>query len=140
MCPYSASLWTNPDDRLPLDPLGRVEGVDGIVEVRDHADVRPQPSGTHPPDDLTHLGPIGHDNEVDRQAGGGPGLGRTGDGHQRSSGSNHARGLLPDVAPEDIEDQIDSADVFQGVVVEVDELVRAEVECRLTVGSASGAN
>jgi hypothetical protein len=50
------------------------------------------------------------------------------------------RGPLPDVATEDIEDQIDSADVFQGGVVEVDELVRAEVECRLTVGSASGAD
>src|SRR5207237_8085433 len=36
--------------------------------------------------------------------------------------------------------QIDSADVFQGVVLEVDELLRAEVERRLTVGSASGAD
>jgi hypothetical protein len=29
------SLWTNADDRLPADPLGRVEGRDGVVEVRD---------------------------------------------------------------------------------------------------------
>src|SRR4029079_15009429 len=35
---------------------------------------------------------------------------------------------------------IDSADVFQRVVVEVDELVRAEVERDLTVGGASGAD
>jgi hypothetical protein len=33
--------------------------------------------------------------------------------------------------------QIDFADVFQGVVLEVDELLRAEVEHRLTVGGAS---
>jgi hypothetical protein len=33
---------TNADDRLPLDPLGWVEGGDGIVEGRDVADVRPQ--------------------------------------------------------------------------------------------------
>src|SRR4029077_17529052 len=39
-----------------------------------------------------------------------------------------------------IENQIDSADVFEDVVVEVDELLRAEVERPLTVGSASGAD
>src|SRR5215472_4328444 len=44
---------TNADDRLPADPLGRVEGGDGIVEGRDVADVRPQSSVTHPLDDLT---------------------------------------------------------------------------------------
>ena len=32
------------------------------------------------------------------------------------------------------------ADVFQGVVLEVDELLRAEVERLLTVGGASGAD
>src|SRR5262249_5100034 len=39
-----------------------------------------------------------------------------------------------------IEHQVDSTDVYQGVVVEVDELVRAEVEHLLTVGGASGAD
>src|SRR5215813_13722712 len=67
---------TNADDRLPADPLGRIEGRDGIVEGCDVADVRPQPSVTHPPDDLTQLGTIGHDNEVDRQAVGVPRSGR----------------------------------------------------------------
>src|SRR5512146_2030704 len=67
------------DDRLPADPLGRVEGGDGIVEGRDVADVRPQPPVPHPPDDLTQLGPVGLDNEVDRQAVGGPRLGRPDD-------------------------------------------------------------
>jgi len=57
-----------------------------------------------------------------------PSAGRAGDGHQRSSGSNQACGPLPEF----------SADVFQGVVLEVDELLRAEVERGLTVGSASG--
>src|SRR5262245_42262191 len=120
------SSRTNADDRLPLASLGPIEGGDGIVEGRDGADVRPQSSVPHTPDDLTQLGAIGHDNEVDRQAVGGPCLGRAGDGHQRSSGSNQACGPLPDVAAEDIENQIDSADVFQGVVLEVDELLRAE--------------
>src|SRR5207253_5188622 len=127
------------DDRLPLASLGPVEGGDGVVESRDVADVRPQSSVTHPLDDLTQLGAIGHKNKVDRQAGG-PRLGRPGDGHQRSSGSNQACGPLPDVAADDIEHQIDSADVFEDVVLEVDELLRAEVERLLTVGSASGAD
>jgi hypothetical protein len=65
------SSRTNADDRLPLDPLGRIEGGDGVVEGRDVADVRPQSSVTHPLDDLTQLGTIGLDNEVDRQAVGG---------------------------------------------------------------------
>src|SRR5207248_2531785 len=56
------------------------------------------------------------------------------------SSSNHTRGPLLDVAAEDVEDQADCADVFQGVVVEVDELVRAEVECCLPGGGASGAD
>src|SRR6516165_6203881 len=131
---------TNADDRLPLASLGPVEGGDGVVEGRDVADVRLQSSVTHPLDDLTQLGAIGHEYKVDRQAVGGPRRGRPGDGHQRSSGSNQACGPLPDVAADDIENQIDSADVFEDVVLEVDELLRAEVECLLTVGSASGAD
>src|SRR5215469_6643723 len=57
---------TNADDRLPADPLGRIEGHDGVVEGRDVADVRPQSSVPHPLDDLTQLGTIGHENKVDR--------------------------------------------------------------------------
>src|SRR5262249_2054342 len=72
--------------------LGRVEGGDGIVEGRDVADVRPQSSVPHPLDDLTQLGTIGLDNEVDRQAVGGPRLRRPDDGHQCSSGSDQACG------------------------------------------------
>src|SRR2546429_252422 len=134
------SSRTNADDRLPLASLGRVEGGDGIVEGRDGADVRPQSSVPHTLHDLTQLGTIGLDNEIDRQAVGGPRLGRSDDGHQRSPGSNQTRGPLLDVAADDIENQVDSADVFQRVVVEVDELLRAEVEHLLTVGSASGAD
>src|SRR5712691_11784902 len=131
---------TSADDRLPADPLGRIEGRDGIVEGRDVADVRPQSSVPHPLDDLTQLGPIGLDDEVDHEAVDGPRLGRPDDGHQRSSGSNQACGPLPDVAADAIEQQIDTADVFQGVVVEVNELLRAGVEHLLTVGGASGAD
>ena len=68
----SASFWTNADDRLALDPLCRVEGGNGVVEGRDVADVRPQSSVPHPPDELTQLGAIGYDNEVNRQAASGP--------------------------------------------------------------------
>ena len=116
---------TNADDRFPrdplgLDPLGRVQGGDGIVEGRDVADVRPQSSVTQPLDDLTQLGTIGLDNKVDRQAVGGPRLDRPDDGYECSSGSDQSCGPLLDVAADDIEHQIHFADVFQGVVVEVD--------------------
>src|SRR6188508_1606618 len=110
------------------------------VEGNHVADVCPQPNMPKPLDELTQLGAIGFDDEVDSQAARGPRLGRAGDGHQRSSGANHARRPLPDVAAEDIEDQIDFADVFQGVVIEVDELLRAEVESRLTAASAPRAD
>src|SRR5438552_10104794 len=131
---------TNADDGLPADPLGRIEGCNGIVERRDVADVRPQPSVPHPLDDLTQLGTIGLDNEVDRQAVGGPRLGRAGNGHQCSSGSNTACGPLLDVPTDDVEHQVDAADVFQRVVLKGDELGRAEVERPLTVGGAPGAD
>src|SRR5262245_52804993 len=131
---------TNADDLLPHASLGPVESGDGVVEERDIVDVRPQSSVPHPPDDLTQLGTIGLDNEVNRLAVGGPRLGWPDDGDQCSSGSNQAYGALLDVAADDVEHQIDSADVFQGVVVEVDELVRAEVERLLTVGGAPGAD
>src|SRR6478672_10360414 len=121
----------NADDRLSLGPLGPVEGGDGVIEGRDVADVRPHSPVTRPPDDLTQLGAIGYDDEVNREAVSGSCLGRAGDRHERSSGSNQARGPHRNVATEDIEDQIDSADIFKGVVIEVDELLRAEVERRL---------
>src|SRR3954463_4102791 len=88
---------TNADDRLPADPLGRIESGDGILEGRDVTDVRPQSSVTHPLDDLTQLGAMGDENKVDRQAIGRPRLGWPGDRHQCSSGSNQACGPLPDV-------------------------------------------
>src|SRR6516225_1701288 len=135
ICRFGGSR-TNADDRLPANPLRRVEGCNGIVEGRDVADVGPQPSVPHPLDDLTQLGTIGQDNEVDRQAVRGPRLGRAGDGHQCSSGSNHACGPLLDVPTDDVEHQVNAADVFQRVVLKGDELGRAEVERLLTVGSA----
>src|SRR5213082_2283479 len=130
----------NADDRLSLDPLGPVEGGNRIVEGSHVADVCPQPTNPDPLDELTQLGAIGYDDEVDSQAGRGTRLGRAGNGHQRSSGANHARRPLRDVAAEDIENQIDPADIFQGVVIEVDELLCAEVERGLTAGSAPGAD
>src|SRR5258708_29742047 len=108
------SSRTNADDHFSLDPFGPVEGGDGIVEGSHFADVCPQPTIPDPLDDLTQLGAIGYDDEVNRQAASGPRFGRAGDGHQRSSGSNNARRPLRDVAAEDIENQIDLADIFQG--------------------------
>src|SRR6516162_7841152 len=128
------------DDRLPLASLGPVEGGDGIVEGRDVADVRPQSSVPYPLDELTQLGAIGYDEEVHSQAARGARLGRARNGHQRASRANHARRPLRDVAAEDIENQIDPSDIFQGVVIEVDELLCAEVESRLTARSAPGAD
>src|ERR1051326_6404323 len=139
MAPRQCSR-TNADDRLALDPLGPVEGDHGVIKGRYFADVRPHSSVTCPPDDLTQLGTIGFDNEVNRQAVSGARLRRAGDGHQRSSGSNQACGSLRDVAAKDIENQIDSADIFQGVVLEIDELLRAEVESCLTAGRTPGAD
>jgi hypothetical protein len=71
---------------FPRASLGRVEGGDGIVEGRNGADVRPQSSVPHSLDDLTQLGAIGLDNEVDRQAVDGPRLRRSELGEGRRSG------------------------------------------------------
>src|SRR4249920_1780500 len=103
----------NADDRLSLDPLGRVECGNRIVEGSHVADVCPQPTIPGPLDDLTQLGTIGYDDEIDSHAVSGPRLGRAGDGHQRSSGANHAGRPLGDVATEDIKNQIDPTDIFQ---------------------------
>src|SRR2546428_4209787 len=130
----------NADDRLSLGPLGLVEGGSRIVEGSHVADVCPQPTNPAPLDDLTQLGAIGYDDEVDSQAARGPRLGRSGDGHQRSSGANQARRPLPDVAADDIEYQIDCADVFQGFAIEVNELLCAEAESRLPAASAPAAD
>src|SRR5262249_59128573 len=80
------------------------------------------------------------DEGGDSQAAGGPPLARAGNGPPLPPGANPPRRPLRDVAAEDIEPQIDPADIFQGVVLEVDELLRAEVESRLTAGSAPGAD
>ncbi|MER7810329.1 hypothetical protein [Streptomyces sp900116325] len=60
-----------------------------------------------------------------------PHLRRAGDGHDSSTSHQPGR-LCADVAAGYVEDEADSADVFQCVVVEVDELVRAEASalCR----------
>src|SRR5262249_25813899 len=130
----------NADDRLSVDPLGPVEGGNRIVEGSHVADVCPQATIPDPLDELTQLGAIGFDDEVDSQAASGPRLGRPSDGHQRSSGANHARRPPPAVPAEDIENQINLADVFQGVVIEIDELLCAEVESRMSGSSAPRAD
>src|SRR5438093_1238728 len=103
----------NADDRLSLGSLGPVEGGNRIVEGSHSADVCPQPTIPDPLDELIQLGAIGYDDEVDSQAVNGPHLGRAGDGDQRSSNANHSRRPLRDVAADDIENQINFADVVQ---------------------------
>ena len=80
----------NADDGLSPRPLGWVEGGNGIVEGSYLADVCPESTIPGSLDNFTQLGAIGYDDEVDRQAVSGSRLRRTGDGHQRSSGSNQA--------------------------------------------------
>src|SRR4051794_20874534 len=130
----------NADDRLSLDPLGRVEGGNRIVEGSHVAYVCPQPTIPDPLDELSQLGAIRHDDEVDSQTARGPCVGRAGNSHQRSSGTNHAGRPLRDVAAEDIENQINPAEVFYRIVIEVEELLCAEVESRLTAGRAPRAD
>ncbi|HEY2799949.1 MAG TPA: hypothetical protein VGI85_05100, partial [Chthoniobacterales bacterium] len=120
------------DDRLSLAPLGPVESGNRIVEGCHVADVCPQPTNPNPLDELVQLGAIGDDHEVDSPAARGSRLGWAGDGHQGSSGANQARRPPPDVSTDDIENQINLADVFQGIIIEVDEFLCAEVESRLT--------
>ena len=67
-----------------------VKGGNGIVEGSHVADVCPQPSIPEPLDELTQLGAIGYNDEVDSQVARGPHIGRAGDGHQRSSGANQS--------------------------------------------------
>src|ERR1051326_7353548 len=77
---FPVSSRMNADDRLPRASFGQVEGGDSIVEGGDGADVRAQPSVPHSLNDLAQLGAIGFDDEVDRQAVGGPRLDRSDDG------------------------------------------------------------
>src|SRR5690349_7483466 len=102
--------------------------------------MRPQPSVPDALDDLAQLRTIGLDNEVDRQTVHGARFARPDDGHQRPPGSNETRGSLSDVAADEVEHEVDVTDVFERVVLEVDELLRAEVERLLSVGGASGAD
>src|SRR6185437_12476026 len=119
------SSRTETDDRLARASLSRVEGGDRAVERSDGADVRPQPSIPHALDDFLQLCAVGLDDEVDGDAVDEPHLGRADDGHERSTASNQASGSLADIAADQVEHQIDRADVFEGLAVEIDELVRA---------------
>src|SRR3546814_3416883 len=107
------SSRTNADDCLPRASLGRIEGSDGIVERRDGPDVRPQPSVPHPLDVLTQLGAIRQDNKVDRQTVIRPRLGRPRYGHELSSGSDQPCRPRSYFTADDIENQIDAADVLE---------------------------
>ena len=57
----------NADDRVPVDPLGRVEGGNRIVEGSHVADVRPQPTIPDPLDELDERYRIARDHPVQRR-------------------------------------------------------------------------
>jgi hypothetical protein len=84
------SSRTNTNDCLPRRSLCRIEGGDGVVERQDGSDVRSQSPVPHPLDDLTQLGTIGFDDEVDSETVGG----RVSDGPTRSV---HVEGQLNSV-------------------------------------------
>src|SRR5262249_20894343 len=63
-----------------------------------------------------------------------------GDGHQRSASQDHPSGLLLDLSADDIENQVNAPYIAQVVVLEVQELMCAEVERLLAVSSAAGAD
>src|SRR3546814_3114021 len=60
------------------------------------------------------------------------------DGNQRSSRSNKSRRPLPDIAADEIEHQIDPANVFEHVVVDIDKLLRSKLERLVPVDSEIG--
>ena len=117
----------NADDRLSVDPAGRIEGRNGGVEGRCIPDVRPQTSLAQPLDDPTQLDGICFDNKVDCRSVSRPGSGRTCDGHQRSSRPNQACGLIGNIPTENIENQIDSAEVLQLFLLKIEELAPLEI-------------
>ena len=88
----------NADDHLSPSSLGRVEDGNRVFKGIHFADVCPQPTVPDSLHELTQLGAIGYDDEVDSQAARGPRLSRAGNGNQRSSGANYARRPLRDVA------------------------------------------
>ena len=106
------SSRANADDRLSLDSLGRVECGDRIPERSHLADVRPQPTTRTRWTSSVNWARSGTTTKSIARPARGPRLCRAGNGHQRPSGANQGRGPLRDVAAEDIENQIDLADIF----------------------------
>ena len=118
--------------RMIVFPLRRSVGLRAATassRFRDVADVGPQASVSDPLDDFGQLRAVSLDHEVDRQAVGGSNFGRRDHGHQCSSGADQSHGPPLDVAADNVEDQIDTADVFQFIVLKIDELMRSEVKC-----------
>jgi hypothetical protein len=83
------------------------------------------------------LGAVGHGDEVHRASICEVGLDRAYDGDQGSLALTRAAERFWTSPPIDVEDQIDLADVLQRVAVEVDTILRAEVERLLSIGGAS---
>lgn len=129
-----SSLSANADDRLSRTPPSREERFHGVVESGHVADVRPEPALSHPPGDLGQLSGVGLDHEVDSL------FECPGDAHQGAPGADQLGGSLLDVATDDIEDQVDPADVLEGVMLEIDELVGTEIKRLLAVGRPSGTD
>ena len=78
-------------------------------------------------DDLEQLGTIGLDDKVDGEAVSGASLDGSDDGDKDASGAENRSGPLPDVAADDIEDEIDLADVLETVVFKIDKFMYLSV-------------
>src|SRR5438874_12581395 len=130
----------NADDRLSLDPLGRVEGGNRIVEGSHVADVYPQPTNPDPLDDLTQLARSGTTTKSIVR----PPEGRASVGPVTVTSVPPARirpaDRFPMSPPMTSKTRSTSLTSSRGVVIEVDELLCAEVESRLTAASAPGAD
>ena len=99
-----------------------------------------EPTSPCPLDDLIQSGVIGYDDEIDSNTVSGPRLGWAGDGHQRllrresrpqTASRCRRRGHRKPDRP---------CRHLQAVVIEVDELLCAEAESRLTAASAPRAD
>ncbi len=136
----NASSRTNANYRLPRASLGRVEGGDGIVEGRYFADVRPQSSVRTRW--TISLSWARSDSTTKSTAK--PSAGRASAGPTTDTSIPPARIRPADrfwmSPPMTSNTRSTPPTSSKRVVVEVNELLRAEVERLLTVGRASGAD
>jgi hypothetical protein len=116
----------NRDNRLPGAPLPRIECGNGLVERGDVADIGAEAPVADPLHDLAQLSSVGLHHEIDGAAAGRRRFHGSDDGDQGASSSDQRP--LADLAADNVEHQINLPDIFEAIVLEVDEDLRAEAE------------